>query len=177
MNWNDYEVFDPGVDRPLNELPRAVATMAYLELMAVKNHRVDQLRRLAAANGIDIDAESGLRDLNRWFDKSVSPSASNPQRLESRWYSVVNDIALLLGDQIVERSGQTLRWQLCKGERKNVSYQRPVIVGFEVKNANYNLDLDLLVGMYGHRLLQGQPANPDYFESLVTSAIARAPGR
>jgi hypothetical protein len=90
---------------------------------------------------------------------------------------VVNDIALLLGDRIVEQSGQTLRWELSKRDKRSVSYHRPVIVGFDVKNPNYSLDLDLLIGMYGHRVIQGQPSDPDFFQSLVTSAVARSPGR
>jgi hypothetical protein len=55
MDWDSYVVWDPGVDRPAHELSRAEARAAYDRLMAAKSERIANLRRLLAANGLDLE--------------------------------------------------------------------------------------------------------------------------
>jgi hypothetical protein len=45
MNWDDHVIFDPGVDRPLHELPRKEAKAAFDRLMDVRHERIDQRGR------------------------------------------------------------------------------------------------------------------------------------
>lgn len=40
MNWNGYEVSDPGVDRPLGEFPRREARAAFDRLMDARRERI-----------------------------------------------------------------------------------------------------------------------------------------
>jgi hypothetical protein len=174
MEWNDYEVFDPGVDRPLAELPRKQARAAFDRLMAAREERLVQLRRLAAANGVDLDAADGVQRLNDWFVASVQPDPEGRGRLANVWYSVVNDIGLFLGERAFAASGGKLRWEFFTAGRKDVAYQRHVLIGFDVPNPRYNMDLDLVVGMYGHRVVRGEDVDPAFFTGLLRAAAERS---
>lgn len=173
MNWDEYEPFDPGVDRPLHELSRPEAQAAFDLLMRSKNDRITALRRLALANGVDLDAPDGLQQLNDWFVASVEPHPTQRGRLRNLWYSVVNDIALYLGDRLIQRSGGRLRWEFFTAGKKDASYHRAVIMGFGVPNPRYNVDPDMAVGIYGHRIVSGENEEPDFFVKLVESALAK----
>lgn len=170
MNWDSYEAFDPGVARPLAELSRRDARTAFDRLMEARYERIDQLRKLAAANGVDLDAHDGVQQLNNWFVRSVEPDSSAPGRLDNVWYSVVNDIGLFLGERAIAESGGRLYWEFFTASKKDISYQRHVVVGFDVPNPKLNVDFDLVVGMYGHRVVRGENVEPDFFASLLRSA-------
>jgi hypothetical protein len=174
MEWSGYEVFDPSIDRPMAELPRKQARAAFDRLMAAREERIRQLHRLAAANGIDLDAADGVQRLNDWFIASVEPDPEGRQRLANVWYSVVNDIALFLGERAIAASGGTLRWAFFTAGRKDIAYQRPVLMGFDVPNPRYNVDLDLVLGMYGHRVVRGDAVDPGFFTNLLGAAADRS---
>jgi hypothetical protein len=174
MEWNGYDVFDPGVDRPSAELPRKLARAAFDRLMAARDDRLVQLHRLAAANGVDLDAADGVQRLNDWFVASVQPDPEGRGRLAKVWYSVVNDIGLFLGERAIAASGGKLRWELFTAGRRDVAYQRHVLTGFDVPNPRYNVDLDLLVGMYGHRVVRGEDVDPALFTDLLRAAAERS---
>jgi hypothetical protein len=122
MDWDGYVIYDPGIDRPPQELPRKEARAAFDRLMDARHERIALLRTLAAADGVDIDADDGVQQLNDWFVASVKASPSNPKRLEPRWYSVVNDIGLFLGELAIARSGGKLRWEFFTAGKKHLSY-------------------------------------------------------
>jgi hypothetical protein len=136
-------------------------------LMDARHERIALLRKLAAVNGVDIDADDGVQQLNDWFVASVKASPSNPKRLEPRWYSVVNDIGLFLGELAIARSGGKLRWEFFTAGKKDLSYHRHVIMGFNVPNPKYNADFDLLVATQGHRAVQGLEVQPDRFQRAI----------
>jgi hypothetical protein len=58
--------------------------------------------------------------------------------------------------------------------RRDVAYQRHVLTGFDVPNPRYNVDLDLLVGMYGHRVVRGEDVDPAFFTDLLRAAAERS---
>jgi hypothetical protein len=169
MNWDDYVIYDPGIDRPPQELPRKEARAAFDRLMDARHERVALLRKLAAVNGVDIDADDGVQQLNDWFVASVKASPSNPKRLEPRWYSVVNDIGLFLGELAIAQSGGKLRWEFFTAGKKDLSYHRHVIMGFNVPNPKYNVDFDWLVATEGHRAVQGLEIDSDFFQRVLRS--------
>lgn len=169
MQWNGYEVFDPGVDRPLSELPRREARAAYERLMSVRDDRIAQLRKLTGVNGINLDAEYGIQELNDWFVQEVEPSPEENGRLRNIWYSVVNDIGLLLGERAIAASGGKLSWSF--STKKDVSYQRHVVVGFDVPNPDYHADFDWVVATYAHRVVQGENVERAFFSKLLESAL------
>lgn len=173
MDWDDYQIFDPKVDRPLSELPRKRARAAFEHLLDNKELRIQELRRLAQANGIDLDAGGGLKQLNSWFVENVESNSEEPDRLSDRWYSVVNDIGLYLGDKVIAQSGGKLNWRFHTARKSDMSYQRHVVAGFDVENPNYHVDFDLLVGMYGHRIVRNEDVDTDYFCLLVVSALEK----
>lgn len=174
VDWNGYEVFDPGVDRPLAEIPRKQARAAFDRLMAAREARLVQLHQLTAANGVDLEAADGVQQLNDWFVAAVQPDPEGCGRLANIWYSVVNDIGLFLGERAIAASGGALRWEFFTAGKKDVAYQRHVLMGFNVSNPRYNLDLDLLVGTYGHRVVRGEDIDPAFFANLLRAAAERS---
>jgi len=169
--WSGYKAFDPGVRGPLHELARNVARAAFDRLMAAKEGRTDALGQLTRANGFELcGSDSSIQDLNDWFRREVEPDPVNPGRLRPPWYSVVNDIGLFLGDVMIYRC-PGLRWELFTAGKTNIAYQRHVIMGFtNTPNAKYNIDPDLLVATYGHRIVAGLAVEEDPFWRWVRAA-------
>ena len=48
---DDYEIFDPRVERPLAEVTPAEARAHFKLVMETKEHRVDELKKLARSAG------------------------------------------------------------------------------------------------------------------------------
>lgn len=181
MNWDDYMIYHPEVFGPLNTLPRPEAQGAFRQLMEEKPARIEMLRRLLKANGLDLKTtDASIQDLNDWFLAHLEADPDSPGRLMPVWYSVVNDVALFLGDVIIERCSG-LHWELYTWGKRDVSYQRHVIMGFSnVPNPKYNLDIDHLVASYGHRIVAARGSVARYgrqtvrgIEIDVDSAAAR----
>lgn len=185
MDWNGYEVYHPGVFAPLNTLPRAEARRAFNKVMEEKSARIEMLRCLLKVKGVELaSTDAGIQDLNDWFLANVEADPDNPGRLLPEWYSVVNDVALFLGEVIIERC-PGLGWVFYTGGKKDVSYQRHVLMGFsQVPNRKYNLDLDRRVATYGHRIVASRGSVASYgrvtvrgAEIDVDAAVARQPER
>jgi hypothetical protein len=175
IDFSDYQCFDPGVYRPLSEVTKAEAKKHFDRLMREKNERISQFKALVARSGIDLNgSENSIQKLNDWFFQNVEPSEKEPERLKPIWYSVVNDIALFLGEEII-RKAPNLRWEVLLSGKNNLSYQRPVITGFsKVKNPKYNIDLDWTIGVYGHRIIAKNEGERDLFVRIVKSAVQDA---
>jgi hypothetical protein len=175
MHWGDYAPYDPGVDGPLQDQARAAAQAAFAKLMKDKGSRKLALSQLLAANGIELDTSNGgIQRLNDWFRDSVEPDpGGEPETLRSIWYSVVNDIALFLGDVIIERA-PNLRWDFLGSGRKDISFQRHVILGFPVPNPLYNIDVDLRVAIHAQRIVSGLGVRNDEFVQMIASAVELA---
>ena len=167
-NWDDYEIYHPGVFGPLNTLPRADARRAFNARIEAKPGRIEMLRRLLSANGIELaSTDAAIQDLNDWFRASVEADPDQPGRLLPSWYSVVNDVALFLGDVMIERCPR-LHWEFYTWGKKNVAYQRHVIMGFtQVPNPKYNIDIHRRVAAYGHRIVPSRGSVPHYGRVMV----------
>jgi hypothetical protein len=162
MNWESYEVYHPGVFGPLHTLPRAEARSAFNRLMAARPGRIQMLRRLLEASGIELTGtDRGVQDLNDWFLANVEPDPGKPGRLLPVWYSVVNDVALFLGDVMIERH-PGLRWGFFTWGKTNASYQRHVIMGFPQVHPHYNFDIDAAVAAYAHQIVGSHGSIPHY---------------
>jgi hypothetical protein len=173
MQWSDYRVFDPGVDGPLNELPRRVARQAYDRLMDARAARIDELASLVGSNDIELRTDAaGIDRLEQWFRSEVTGDGAG--RLEPMWYSVVNDIGLFLGEVAIERHPH-LHWAFFDQGKRDVAYQRHVIMGFtNVANKKFNVDFDLLVAQYGHRVVSGLQVGDAEFNEWLRSAAQYA---
>ncbi|MDZ8200273.1 hypothetical protein RZO50_02015 [Microbacterium sp. SSW1-59] len=143
--------------------------------MSSKAERHAQLGTLVRANGVELgqDDES-LRMLNLWFNDNVGVSDQDPERLRNLWYAVVNDIALWLGDVIISKA-PALHWTMFTKSKRDVSYQRHVLMGFKnVQNPNYNVDPDRVIATLGHRAAKGLPVSGEDFVNLVCAALRAA---
>jgi hypothetical protein len=175
VDWDNYEPYDPGTFGPLHEQTRADAKTAFDKLMCQKEERKNALTDLLRANGVKLDSSNeGIQKLNDWFRLSVEQEPDGePGRLRPMWYSVVNDIALFLGDAILERA-PNLRWEFFIWGKRNVSYQHHVLMGFPTRDPKYNVDVDLCVATYGHRAIVGEDNRSDYFVYFVEGAVSLA---
>lgn len=171
--WGDYEIFDPEVDRPLAELSRRDARAAYDRLMAAIPDRLGQLQVLLDANGV---GAGDLAAVDEWFFRSVEEDAGTGGRLAPVWYSVVNDIGLMLGERVIASANGSLRWDMVDAPKKDMSFQRHVIRGFRCLDPRYYVDFDLLVGMYGHRIVRGEESGSGLLERLLAASLAKVPG-
>ena len=174
VDWADYVPFDPGVDRPLHEVSRREARAAFQRLMAFKAARIDVVRQLLERNGVTLGStDTQLQSLNDWFRAEVKGDLTTG-RLLPLWYAVINDVALFLGDVIIERS-PGLTWVMHDKARGDLSYQRHVLVGFSrVPNPRYHVDIDWLLATYGHRVVARSGVDREAFVSWVDAAVRHA---
>jgi hypothetical protein len=178
VDWTGYEIFDPEVDRPLNEVTRAEARRHFDKLMAQKDERNAQLAALLVRNrGPELgDDDAAISALDHWFRDRVEPDPERPHRLLPEWYSVGNDMALHLGDVAIARS-PWLHWELFTWGKKDVAYQRPVLMGFRVPDKRYNVDLDWNLAVIGHRQVTGQPLEDEELVPMLHRIAEHAEGR
>jgi hypothetical protein len=174
VDWGEYQQFDPGVFGPLRELPRREARGAFNKLMAEKEERINALRDLLRRNGVELgSSDSSLQDLNDWFHAEVRADPEDPDSMRFPWYGVATDIGLHIGEVMVDRVPE-LRWEFFTGGKKDIAYQRAVIMGFSwVPNTKYNVDPQRLVVTYGSRIVVGEDVEVDAFWRWVRSVELR----
>lgn len=57
-----------------------------------------------------------------------------------------------------------------------MSYQHPVLMGFDVPNPNYNVDIPWAVNLHTHRLLNdAAEGEDDIFVCMVEDSVSEAP--
>lgn len=113
------------------------------------------LGELLGRYGVELaSSNEAIQDLNDWFYENVEADPGNPGRMLPIWYSVVHDISLFLGDAMIERH-PNLRWEFFTWGKKNVHYQREVIMGFATEDPKFHTSRNLIeaVAMYGHRIV------------------------
>lgn len=169
--WDDYAPLSPGVSRPLHEVSKREARAAFQRLMEAKDERILALRNLLEVNGITLSSsDDGIQVVNDWFRMEVEGDKEKGG-LVSYWYGVVNDLALFLGDVIIERA-PSLGWFMFDKGSRDVSFQRHVIMGFTgVSNPKYNVDIDLLLATYAHRIVANEKVEVDAFVVWVRRAV------
>jgi hypothetical protein len=111
------------------------------------------------------------RTAPRQRDLADRLAPQRPGSLLPDWYSVVNDVALFLGDVMIERH-PNLHWEFFTWGKKNASYQRPVIMGFGTEDPKFrtNLDVHRGVATYGHRIVAQRGSIPTYGTVTVRGA-------
>jgi hypothetical protein len=143
--------------------------------MAARPERRRQLEAVLSSNHIAVGTDDeGLQALNDWYRANVEASRHERARLSARWYAIGLDIGLYLGEAIIERA-PSIEWRLFTHGRSNLSYHRPVLMGFSgVRNPKSNVDPELLVGTYGHQLIDQLDVPSDRFVQIVRDAVAKA---
>jgi len=164
-----YEPYEPDVAGPPDTLPPAEARQAFKRCMATKLARLEMLSRLLKANGVEPgNSDAAVQDLNDWFYAHVEADPDQPGLLLPDWYSVVHDIALFLGDVMIERH-PNLRWEFFTWGKTNVSFQRHVIMGFSTEDPKFrtNINIDCMVATYAHEIIEHGGSIPSYGTVLV----------
>jgi hypothetical protein len=164
IDWDGYEVYHPGVTAPLQTVPRVEAQRAYQRCMETKAARIEMLRRLLGTSGVELrDDDASVQRLNDWFFDNVEPDPNHPGWLLPEWYSVVHDVGVYVGDVIIGRHAN-LHWEFFTWGKRNVSYQRPVIMGFSTEDPKFhtNIDLERLVAAYGHGIVEQRGSVSSY---------------
>lgn len=173
VNWDGYEPYVPTLAaQPAacwgpSTLPRAQAKREFEKKLSERPGRHEMLRRLLWTNGgLELArSDGGILTLNDWFVGNVEADPDKSGSLLTLWYSVINDIALFLGDTLIERCPQ-LSWQLYSGQ--GVSHHKPVIMGFtRVPNRKYNIDMEGRVAGYAHSVIEHQGSVPRYGRVVV----------
>ncbi|UOQ87844.1 hypothetical protein MUN74_11075 [Agromyces endophyticus] len=126
--------------------------------METRSARIESLGRLVEGNGVMLATDdAAIQRLNDWFLASVEADPERPGFLLPAWYSVTHDVALFLGEVMIERH-PTLRWEFFVWGKTNVAYQRHVIMGFSTEDPKLrtNIDIDRLVATYGHQLVESR---------------------
>lgn len=164
IEWDGYEPYDPGAADPSRDLPRAEARQVFKRCMETKAARIEMLGRLLKANGVEFGTDdAAVQDLNDWFFASVEADPGQPGRLASEWYSVAHDVALFLGEVMIERH-PNLHWEFFTWGKTNVAFQRHVIMGFSTEDPKFhtNIDIDRMVAGYAHQIIEARGSVPTY---------------
>lgn len=175
LNWAAYEPYVPPYRGPLAQLPRGQARESFNRWIAARPERWTQLQRLLDGVGIRLGtSDSDIQRVNDWFRTSVESAPENRGRLANRWFAVVNDMTVVLGDTLLERC-PGLRWEFYTSGKTNLSYQKHVVMGFaNVQNTKYNVDFDRVVSTYGHQVIAGSDVSPAFFTEVLASCQAKA---
>jgi hypothetical protein len=171
-DWDAYQPYDAGVTEPLQTLSRAQARRVYERCMESKAERLGMLCRLLSSDGVNLTStDSSIQDLNDWFLANLEADPQQPGRLGSVWYSVCHDIALFLGDVMIERH-PNLRWEFFTWGKSNVSYQQHVIMGFSTEDPKFRTNFDVAGSIltYGYRIIESRGSVATYGTVVVRGA-------
>lgn len=162
MHWDQYEPYQPGFRGSPANLTRLEAKRAFERLMGARFERIEVLARLLDANGIELNySDTGIRSLESWFRGNVEGDCESG-RLDNLWYAVVNDIGLFMGEAIIKQWPH-LQWVLFTHSKRDVCYQRHVIMGFaKAKNPYYYVDTDQPLAQVGSKIVCGLHVDPDW---------------
>lgn len=171
---SEYAVFDPKVDKPLHEMTRSEAKAAYEWFISQKDHRKDVLISYANRLGYDLrgDDKQVIEALHRLLVSEIQKEGVKPTP-SAYIHSLCNDIAIYISDLLVENAPH-LSWGMHTAGKSDLSYQRPVIRGFNVKNKNYSVDVDYLLCQYAYRLCVGGSKEEDLLWKIFSSALSKA---
>jgi hypothetical protein len=130
-----------------------------------------ELKGLLGRNGLSVEFnEKDLQNVNDWFVENVETCERNPNRLENFWYSVIHDLSVFIGEMIISRHPD-LRWEFFVGRNKDISYQYPVIMGFDnIPEVKMEMNISVALVTYANRVVRQLPVPSDYFVSLVDQA-------
>lgn len=130
--------------------------------MSTKAERLEMLGELLDRYGVELgSSDQAIQDLNDWFYDHVEADPDHPGLMLPIWCSVVHDIALFLGDAMIERH-RNLRWGFFTWGKTSVDYQQEVILGFATEDPQFHTNMNLIqaVAMYGHRIVASRGSVP-----------------
>lgn len=147
------------------DLPRRDARSEFNRSMQAKEHRIELLTRQLRKDGIDFDgSDDAVQEANDWFVKVMAPIPGS-QVLDELSLSITEDMALLLGDVMIDRHPE-LRWDFFIWGKTNINYQSHVIMGFSAEDPKWhgNLGLARIVHGYGTQIVTNRSGEPAYVD-------------
>jgi hypothetical protein len=170
INWDGYELYWFLFQGTRRDLPRREARISYKDLMEKKPERKRLLKSLVEQNGLELGTDNeSIQRLDDWFRNSVEEDPERPRFLWPDWYSVSIDIGLFLGDIMIERN-PGLHWEFFTWGKKNISYQKPVIMGFDTPDSKYNIEPERRIVEYGHSIVNNSVRRTDVFVLMLNVA-------
>jgi hypothetical protein len=170
---SDYKIFNPEVEKPLHELSRKEAKEHFRLFNSKIEERLNELSKLISNHGIKLDyTRVSLFRLGEWLDKNIIENSKIKGEPSSYTFSICNDISMYLSESIIRKSAKT-KWVLNTIKESDISYHRPVLMGFNVRNKNYNIDFDLLLCQYAFRILEGNSFETELLVDMYDSAISK----
>jgi hypothetical protein len=93
------------------------------------------------------------------------------------WWAGLIEFQPVSTSAICSSSGRRRsEWRFFDKGKRDLSYQHPVIMGFDVPNPKYNVDLPWAVRMYAYGPLNdAAEGEEDAFVSMVEHSVAQAP--
>jgi len=175
VNWGEYWPYIPLHAGVSSDLPRTLARAEYRHLMAARAERRTALTELLALNGVVLsDDDEAVAALDAWFVDNVELSDAEAERLRSIWYAVAVDMGLFMGDLAIQQS-PGLHWEFYTWGKRNLHYQRPVIMGFSQSEIpRDSTDLISVIARYGLRVASGSREGPGLLVKIMTSMRADA---
>ncbi|MDH5630919.1 MAG: hypothetical protein OEY96_12280 [Gammaproteobacteria bacterium] len=166
-----YKIFDPKVNRPLHEVSSGDAREAYNWFIENIPERLKEISDLLNSDNINLDlSDNSLVELHDWFIEIVQEERSYGNASPSpELFSVCNDIAIYIAEMI-RKEGQNIDWNFYTTNSKGLSYQRPVLIGFNVKNKDFHIDIDILICQYAFRILKTNKIEEDRFLKIFEKA-------
>jgi hypothetical protein len=145
----------------LQDAPRVDARQEYDLVMGTRVERIAELRRLMARSGVFFDgSDRSLQEVNDWFVASMAPSDEGDFP-DPRSLSISQDMALLLGEEMIARNPM-LHWEFFTWGKRNVAYQCAVIMGFPHQDPKWHINVDPfgIVHGYGVVILENRRGLP-----------------
>ena len=168
-----YRIFDPKINRPLHELSQVDAKVAFDWFIDNIPDRLREITELVGIDGVELDfSEESLIKLHDWFFGIVAEERMLGNLTPSpELYSVCNDIGIYLSEFLIKAAKNNIKWLFFNKDVSGVSFQRPVISGFNVKNKNYCIDFDYLLCQYSFRILKTGSKDSSLFSAMIHKAI------
>lgn len=170
VDFGGYEPYQPKVPGLYRDLSRRDARNQYNDVMERREERIEQLAGLVGRNGVTFGrTDEALLALGEWYVTSVTPDQSDRSRLSPVWFAVSFDIALLLGEIMIQRVAG-LRWEFYVWGKTDMAYQRHVIMGFHTPDPRMNIDPQRVISVIGHRAMNGTELELHAFVGMVQGA-------
>jgi hypothetical protein len=169
-----YDIFDPEVTTGLAKCDAKTAEAFFRRYTGTIGDRVNLLQAWMANGGkhgnrqalnLDFSKES-IENLQNWLDQELLNERKGPSPDRAYLLSLGTDVGMYLGE-CIRRKASSVEWRMFTGSKKDIAFQRPVLMGFNTPNKKYNIDCGFLAGQYVHRLLDGQPPEAGWFVKIV----------
>ncbi|SHZ62562.1 Uncharacterised protein [Mycobacteroides abscessus subsp. bolletii] len=130
-NWNGYTPFERiGGRIPSEDLSKDDARARFEQVTSSVDERITELGKLVLANGFELGTSpEQVEELTNWLIHSIEDAGHN--QLRPHWQSVLYDMAIFVGESLIQRIPYLTWTFVAKGTRRSVeSYQGTVIGGF-----------------------------------------------